>query len=262
MPDNNRVQTGIAGLDRIFLGGVRRGNLNLVAGSPGSGKSLLGLEFIYRGITAFDEPGIVVVFESDPEMLHRDAAAFGWDLHELEQEGKLKIVLTSPQVLDEELRSPDSVLLKTAADMGAKRIFIDSIAFLRPAANGIINGHGSYRDMLKQLIEGLRREKLTAVLAHESGRYSDTAHHRRGGAGGVPAGPGRNPRPPAPADLHHPPLVRRGRAAGRPYRRRPVRGVGHAHHRQLRRRQVNPRLPGVRGGSAEGRQEVPAGVGR
>lgn len=80
MPETHRIRTGIAGLDLLFYGGVRRGNLILVSGAPGSGKSLLGLEFVYRGITEFDEPGIVVVFEADPEMLHQDAAAFGWVL--------------------------------------------------------------------------------------------------------------------------------------------------------------------------------------
>jgi circadian clock protein KaiC len=88
-------------------------------------------------------------------------------------------VLTSPAVLDQELRSPDSVLMKTALEMGARRIFIDSIALLRPA-NG--NGHsltgsgsGSYRDLLQQLGESLRREKLTALLAHEVGTRSEAA---------------------------------------------------------------------------------------
>lgn len=180
MADKRRVFTGIEGLDAIFGGGVRRGNLILVAGPPGSGKSLLGMEFIYRGITLHDEPGIIVVFESDPDMLHEDAAAFGWNFDELERQGKLKIVLTSPAVLDHELRSPDSLLLKTAVEMGAKRIFIDGIALLRPENKDtgpdlIGSGAGSYRELLHQLGEGLRREKLTALLAHDVGTRSDVA---------------------------------------------------------------------------------------
>ncbi len=185
MADDKRVLTGIEGLDGIFGGGVRRGNLILVTGSPGSGKSLLGMEFIYRGITLHDEPGIIVVFESDPDMLHEDAAAFGWKFRELEQQGKLKIVLTSPAVLDHELRSTDSVLLETARRMGAKRIFIDGVALLRPdrvKTNGNGNGHdpngssaGSYRELLHQLGEGLRREKLTALVAHDVGIRGEIA---------------------------------------------------------------------------------------
>ncbi len=107
MAENNVIKTGIKGLDAIFLGGIPRTNVVLVQGAPGSGKTLLGTEFIYRGITEYNEPGIIVVFEVSPDKLVRDATQFGWDLEELQRRNKLKIVFTSPQVLDHELRSQD-----------------------------------------------------------------------------------------------------------------------------------------------------------
>ena len=164
------IQTGIYGLDQIFLGGILKGNLILVQGAAGVGKTLLGLEFIYRGITEHDEPGIIVVFETSPRKLIRDATGFGWNLDELQQRNKLKIIFTSPKVLDQELRSPDSLLLETAAEIGAQRIFIDGISLLGTLATGIgANGNGatSYRELLHQFIEGLQRENLTAMLSHE-----------------------------------------------------------------------------------------------
>ena len=150
MIGNDVVATGIAGLDAFFFGGIRRGNLVLVKGEPGSGKTLLGTEFIYRGATLHEEPGLIVVFESNPEVLRRDAAHFGWDLAELERQNKVKIIATSPQVLDQELRSSSGVLLQTARDMGARRIFIDNIALLgamatQNHASGNGNGHASPR---------------------------------------------------------------------------------------------------------------------
>lgn len=172
-PKNGLVQTGIAGLDAVLMGGIPRTNVILVQGTTGSGKTLLGMEFIYRGITQFDEPGIIVVFETNPDKLIRDAAAFGWNLKELQEQKKLQIVFTSPEVLDQEMRSPDSLLLETALEMGAKRIFIDGIGLLRHAsANGGLMpllGSGSYRELLQQVIEGLNRENLTAMLSHETG---------------------------------------------------------------------------------------------
>jgi circadian clock protein KaiC len=164
------VQTGIYGLDQIFLGGILKGNLILVQGAAGVGKTLLGVEFIYRGITEHDEPGIIVVFETSPRKLIRDATGFGWNLDELQQRDKLKIIFTSPKVLDQELRSPDSLLLETAAEIGAQRIFIDGISLLRTLATGNGaggNGAASYRELLQQLIEGLQRENLTAMLSQE-----------------------------------------------------------------------------------------------
>ena len=175
MAGEDLVATGIAGLDPLFFGGIRRGNLVLVKGEPGSGKTLLGTEFVYRGATQYGEPGLIVVFESNPTFLRRDAAGFGWDLPALEQQNTLKIIATSPQVLNQELRAANGVLLQTAREMGARRIFIDNVALLGTASshteNGGGNGHGSPREMFQHLLDGLRREELTGLLAHET-----TAH--------------------------------------------------------------------------------------
>jgi circadian clock protein KaiC len=57
MAENDLVQTGIEGLDQILLGGIPRTNVILVRGTTGTGKTLLGVEFIYRGAVEFDEPG-------------------------------------------------------------------------------------------------------------------------------------------------------------------------------------------------------------
>jgi circadian clock protein KaiC len=177
MAESSLIHTGIEGLDDILLGGIRRNNVILVQGAAGTGKTLLGMEFIYRGITEHNEPGLIVVFEASPDKLVRDAAGFGWDLEDLERQNKLKIIFTSPQVLDQELRSPDSLLLETAAEIGAQRIFIDGIGLLRQAAskgNPVQNGLSSYRELLQQLIEGLNRENLTAMLSCEIGRLTES----------------------------------------------------------------------------------------
>lgn len=65
MAESELIQTGIAGLDAIFLGGIPQGNMILAEGAPGTGKTLLGMEFIYRGITAYQEPGIIGHCSSD-----------------------------------------------------------------------------------------------------------------------------------------------------------------------------------------------------
>src|SRR6202040_769813 len=130
MSEGGLIKTGIKGLDPILFGGIPRTNVILVQGVTGSGKTLMGLEFIYRGITEYDEPGLIVVFETNPDKLIRDAAGFGWGLEELQHRKKLQIIFTSPQVFDQELRSPDSLLLETATEMNARRIFVDGIGLL------------------------------------------------------------------------------------------------------------------------------------
>jgi len=163
MSDTELIETGISGLDSILSNGIPRANVILVEGAIGTGKTTLGLEFVYRGASMFGEPGMVVLFEVSPEKLVRDALRFGWDLAALEREQRLKIIFTTRQVFHQELQQADSLLLEEAAKMGARRIFVDGAA-------GVISstlGQES-RDACHVLVEGLQREQLTAVLAVEA----------------------------------------------------------------------------------------------
>jgi circadian clock protein KaiC len=171
MADRDLVKTGISGLDAILADGIPRGNLVLLEGAIGAGKTTLGVEFIYRGATQFDEPGIIVLFETSPDKIIRDAAQLGWDLPALERARKLKIIFTTRQVFAEELHQADSLLLEEAAHIGARRIFVDGVP-------GTTDGHGNggrleARDTFHLLAEGLQRENLTAVIAVEATSFAD-----------------------------------------------------------------------------------------
>jgi circadian clock protein KaiC len=167
MPTRDIVKTGIAGLDAILSDGIPRGNIILLEGAVGTGKTTLGVEFVYRGVSQFDEPGIIVLFEVSPDKLVRDAANFGWDLPAFERQGRLRIVFTTRQVFRQELQQADSLLLEEAAKMGARRLFVDGAAGLVDVSTG--NGNGREpREAFHVLVEGLQREQLTAMLALEA----------------------------------------------------------------------------------------------
>src|SRR2546425_5329036 len=159
MPEADVVKTGINGLDEILFGGFPRGNTILVSGAAGTGKTTLGVEFVYRGARQFHEPGMIVLFEVAPDKLVRDAALFGWDLRELERDGRLKIVFTTRQVFQQELLQADSVLLAEAAEFGARRLFVDGLVPL-PEPNG-----GGPRGAVPLLAGGRHRAETTARLA-------------------------------------------------------------------------------------------------
>lgn len=171
MADRDLVKTGIAGLDAILSGGIPRGNTILLEGSIGAGKTTLGIEFVYQGATQFDEPGIIVLFEVSPDKVVRDAAQLGWDLPALERAGQLKIIFTTRQVFAHELQQADSLLLEEAAQIRAQRIFVDGV----PGLEGVLGDRGQTetRDVFYLLTEGLRRERLTAVLAVEATAFKD-----------------------------------------------------------------------------------------
>lgn len=171
MADRDLVKTGISGLDSILSDGIPRGNLILLEGAIGTGKTTLGVEFVYRGASQFDEPGIIVLFEVSPDKIVRDAAQLGWDLPALERARKLKIIFTTRQVFGQELQQADSVLLEEAAEMGARRIFVDGVpGVISVPGNG---GGVEARDTFHVLAEGLQRENLTAVLAVEATAFND-----------------------------------------------------------------------------------------
>jgi circadian clock protein KaiC len=171
MANQDLVKTGIPGLDSILSGGIPRSNIILLEGSIGTGKTTLGVEFVYRGASEFDEPGIIVLFEVSPHRLVRDAAQLGWDLQALEAARKLKIIFTTRQVFGQELQQADSLLLEEAGAMGARRIFVDGVA----GVTGVLGNTAGVeaRDIFHILTEGLQRENLTAMLAVEAASFSD-----------------------------------------------------------------------------------------
>ncbi|MDK6078909.1 ATPase domain-containing protein [Massilia varians] len=173
---NALVKTGIAGLDEVLHGGIPRNNNLIVEGPPGSGKTTFGLGFIYHGALDYDEPGAIVSFELDPAKLLRDAAGFDWDLQGLIDQGRIKIIQTSPAVLLSEFRSEDGAFAASLVAMGAKRLLIDGLTPLRLYAE--VNDM-PFREDVHLLIEGLTRlgvttmvtaerdDTLAGVLAHE-----------------------------------------------------------------------------------------------
>lgn len=168
MAERDLVQTGIAGVDALMSGGVPRGNVVLVEGAVGTGKTTFGVEFIYRGASAFDEPGIIVLFEVSPAKVVRDAANFGWDLLALERDGRVRIIFTTRAVFRQELQQADSLLLEQAAKMRARRIFVDGVG-------GIGAGVLEPREAFHVFVEGLQREDLTPVLALEAAALREGA---------------------------------------------------------------------------------------
>lgn len=159
------VKTGILGLDEIFIGGIKENNIILVEGSPGAGKTTLGLEYIYRGAKDLKENGLIVSFELSPQKLLRDAKGFGWDFESLVRKNKVKIIYTSPMVVLQELQSPDGVLINEIRALNAKRILIDGLTPLKIFGE-LVNGR-PFRDSLHLLVENLQRYGVTAVLTRE-----------------------------------------------------------------------------------------------
>jgi len=91
----DRVSTGVAGLDSMIGGGVPRSSTTVVQGGTGTGKTLLGLQFLLDGARR-GEPGIHFTMEETVEQLREITQALGWDLRSLEERGLLTLSYVSP----------------------------------------------------------------------------------------------------------------------------------------------------------------------
>jgi len=165
MSAKSRVETGIAGLDKMLSGGFVQGSANLVRGAPGTGKTVLALQVLLHGAER-GEAGLLISFEEFPQSLQNDAQSLGWDLHPWQERGLLHLYFTSPQVLLKSLEAPAGPLSDLLLEKNIKRVVLDSVThFTR-----ITNDQLQLRDIYNRLINALKREGVTSMLLAEEGR--------------------------------------------------------------------------------------------
>jgi circadian clock protein KaiC len=159
----------VAGLDEILQGGLPRGRTTAVAGQPGTGKTVLGLEFVYRGALA-GEPGIFVGFEEPPEDLRINAATLGWDLARLEQEGQ--VFLLDGRIKPEALRTGQfslagllAILVGKSRELRARRVVLNAL----DVALRVFESPVTARHELHIINDGLRNAGLTTVVTYKTG---------------------------------------------------------------------------------------------
>ena len=170
-----RVKSGISGLDEILDGGFISGSNVLLAGSAGTGKTIFCMQFLYNGVVTYDEPGIFVTLEEMPNELRRESLLFGWDFKKLEDDKKFAIVDAAsskaglPTGERFALRRGFDVnilaqeIYRTAKEIDAKRIVIDSIAGLGIQFEGTAN----IRTAIFRLSALLREIKCTSIMTSE-----------------------------------------------------------------------------------------------
>ncbi|MDX6473394.1 MAG: circadian clock protein KaiC [Gaiellaceae bacterium] len=173
-----KAPTGISGLDEVTGGGLPRGRPTLVCGPAGCGKTLLAVEFLVRGITEFDEPGVFVAFEESVNDLIANVTSLGFDLAQLQSDGHLvidHIAAVEPEVVDTGEWDLDGLFLRLGAavdSVGAKRIVIDTIETLF----GAFSNTAVLRAELRRLFAWLKEREVTAVITGERGDGTLTRH--------------------------------------------------------------------------------------
>jgi circadian clock protein KaiC len=168
--------TGIPGLDEITNGGLPAGRPTLVAGGPGSGKTLLGVSFLVEGAQRFHEPGVLLTFEENADELAQDVRSLGYDLHKLCDEKKLLIdyIHVDRSEIEEtgeyDLEGLFVRLDHAIKQIGAKRVMLDTIETLF----GGLKDTGVLRAELRRLFRWLRDRGMTTVVTAERGEQMFT----------------------------------------------------------------------------------------
>jgi len=170
--------TGIKGFDEITEGGIPRNRITLLSGSTGTGKTLLGIDFLISGATTYDEPGVFMSFEENEEELFEDVASLNFDLQSLVAN---KRILLDYVLLERRDAQPAGefnleglfVRLELAIDaIHAKRVVLDSVDSLFAG----VTDAGILRLEIKRLFRWLKNKKVTALITGETTQGTYTRH--------------------------------------------------------------------------------------
>lgn len=121
------IKTNIPGFDALVEGSIPHNKILLLSGTPGTGKSIFGMQFIYNGAKDFKEKGMYISFEEDADNIRAQAKQFGWDLAKLEKKKLIKIVSITPKSLNE---STLETLFKQLREQNYSRLVVDSLSAL------------------------------------------------------------------------------------------------------------------------------------
>ena len=162
-----RVKTGIVELDEMLRGGFMPGDAVMLAGSAGTGKTTLALQYLVNGVK-LGESVIYMTFEELPDQIYRDAKNFGWDLRKMEEAGKFRVICTSPSLMLES--GNDSLLDDVLREVQPRRLAVDSLSHLEMFVKKEDMRMETYR-----MVSYLKTHGVSSVLLWESPQISGGA---------------------------------------------------------------------------------------
>ena len=143
------VHSGVAGLDELISGGFPKGRVILVLGGPGTGKTILASQFLYKGLVEYGENGVFVSLDESKNHFYPEMLKFGWDFKKAEDEGKFAFIdatrLSRVAILKEKMMREETSSLRgkqlqidklieelqeKIQKIGAKRVVLDTLASL------------------------------------------------------------------------------------------------------------------------------------
>jgi circadian clock protein KaiC len=171
-----KTPTSIQGLDEITGGGLPKGRPTLVCGSAGCGKTLLAMEFLVRGATQYNEPGVFISFEETEKELTANVASLGFDLNSLVADKKIwleNIRIEQGQIEESGEYNLEALFIRihfAIESIGAKRVVLDTIETL---FSGLPDPR-ILRTELRRLFRWLKNRRVTTIITGERGESTLT----------------------------------------------------------------------------------------
>jgi len=156
------ISTGVEGLDAV-LGGFPKNSLIILAGNPGTGKTILSARFLYRGCVDFGENGVYVSFAENRENFYREMEDFGFNFERLERKGKFRF-LDMLTVKEPAVHTILNMIIEEAGRIKAKRLVLDSYSALAQAFKEPVDVRIVLHTILGKLI---RMMGCTTILIEE-----------------------------------------------------------------------------------------------
>jgi circadian clock protein KaiC len=174
----HKCPTGIKGFDAITEGGLPKNRTTLFCGNTGTGKTLLGIDFLINGAIHYNEPGIFMSFEETEDELYKDVASLNLDLQGLVSRKKILLEYVLLERRDIQEKGDFNleglfIRLEHAIDsIGAKRVVLDSIESLFAG----VTDAGILRLEIKRLFRWLKEKQVTTIITGEMGQGPYTRH--------------------------------------------------------------------------------------
>jgi KaiC domain protein len=162
MAAENRVSTGIVGLDEMLQGGFPENHIVVAMGSFGTGKTTLAIQYVVEGLRR-GEPCIFISLEEDKESITKNASSFGWDLSGAIDKKKLGLFKLEPSDAKTTITRIKSELPKFVKTFGAKRVVLDSVSLL----NMMFTDENDRRSNLFNLCQLLKSTGATTLITAE-----------------------------------------------------------------------------------------------
>ncbi len=158
MAGNERITSGVPGLDQLLNGGFLTESVNLVTGETGTGKTIFCSQFVWEGLQK-GETGLYITLEERPEDIKADAMMFGWDFGKFEEKGLCRIIYHDPA----QVNNLGSVIIDEIKNLKARRLVIDSTSLI--GMN--IQDQSQIRKVLLNIVNIIKRTGCVALLISE-----------------------------------------------------------------------------------------------